>query len=474
MKEKNFMVFKHLSVGKILLFVFLIFIALLIVPYISHKEVSTSYRKNFNPSSFYSDNTGNERVAYLNDNNDALLYRLHMIENAKEEIILSTFDFNPSESGKDIMASLIQASKRGVSVRIIVDGTSGFIDLYGNDYFQALASYPNISVRIYNTINLLKPYDIQARLHDKYVIIDNKMYLLGGRNTTNLFLGDYSSSKNIDRELFVYNTKEDSNSSLSQLRTYFESVWTLPDSKDYLCQKETDDVIKAKKVLENRYDYLRKTYKKAYGEWNFEELTMPANKITLLSNPIETENKEPLLWYSLQQLMLESKNVTIYTPYIICGKEMYQGLEDLKAKNISVEFITNDVASGANPWGCTDYLNQKEKIWKTGAKVYEFMGEYSCHTKALLLDDRMSIVGSYNFDMRSTYQDTELMLAVDSPELNAIIRKEVERDKTYSKTMGEDGKYIYGDNYEKKDLGIGKKIFYGILRIVVLPIRRFL
>ena len=66
--------------------------------------------------------------AYINDNNDALLYRLHMIENAKEEIILSTFDFNPSESGKDIMASLIQASKRGVSVRIIVDGTSGFID----------------------------------------------------------------------------------------------------------------------------------------------------------------------------------------------------------------------------------------------------------------------------------------------------------------------------------------------------------
>lgn len=474
MEEKKFMLFKHLSVGKILLFLFLIYVALLVVPYISHKKVPSSYRENFNPNSLYSDSTGNERVAYINDNNDALLYRLHMIENAKEEIILSTFDFNPSESGKDIMASLIQASKRGVSVRIIVDGTSGFIDLYGNDYFQALSSYPNISVRIYNTINLLKPYDMQARLHDKYVIIDNKMYLLGGRNTTNLFLGDYSSSKNIDRELFVYNTKEDKNSSLSQLRTYFESVWALPDSKDYLCQKETDNVIKAKNVLEDRYNYLRKTYEKAYCEWDFEELTMPTNKITLLSNPIETENKEPLLWYSLQQLMLESKNVTIYTPYIICGKEMYQGLEDLKAKNIPVEIITNDVASGANPWGCTDYLNQKEKIWKTGVKVYEFMGEYSCHTKALLLDDRMSIVGSYNFDMRSTYQDTELMLAVDSPELNAIIRKEAEKDKTYSKTMGKDGKYIYSDNYKKKDLGIGKKIFYGILRIVVLPIRRFL
>ena len=42
--------------------------------------------------------------------------------------------------------------------------------------------------------------------------------------------------------------------------------------------------------------------------------------------------------------------------------------------------------------------------------------------KAVLIDDRMSIVGSYNMDMRSTYQDTELMLAVDCPELNSIIQ----------------------------------------------------
>ena len=66
-----------------------------------------------------------------------------------------------------------------------------------------------------------------------------------------------------------------------------------------------------------------------------------------------------------------------------------------------MEMITNDVASGANPWGCTDYLNQKEKIWDTGVKVYELMGEYSSHTKAVLLDSRMSLVGSYNFDMRA-------------------------------------------------------------------------
>ena len=70
---------------------------------------------------------------------------------------------------------------------------------------------------------------------------------------------------------------------------------------------------------------------------------------------------------------------------------MYDDLSQLTDNNVSVEIITNDVAKGANPWGCTDYLNEKEKIWRTGVKVYEYMAPHSCHTKAVLIDDRMSI-----------------------------------------------------------------------------------
>ena len=125
----------------------LIYIALLAIPYIQHKNVSVSYQKKFAKQSFYSDTAGTERVAYINDNTDALLYRLHMFDEAKDEIILSTFDFNADKSGQDMMASLLHAADRGVSVRI------------------------------YNPINLLKPWNLQARMHDKYVIVDQKMYL---------------------------------------------------------------------------------------------------------------------------------------------------------------------------------------------------------------------------------------------------------------------------------------------------------
>lgn len=475
MTGKKGAILKHITVGRVLLLLLLIYIGLFILPYVRHKKVPASYKESFQAASLYSSNPGTERVAYIDNNNDALLWRLHLIEQAKEEIILSTFDFKSDEAGKDIIAALMQAADRGVQVRVIVDGFNGVLKLIGNKYFKALVSCPEVSIKIYNAVNPLRPWDMQARLHDKYLIIDESMYMLGGRNTMNLFLGDYSSQKNIDRELFVCETeKPDETASISQLKQYFETVWALLDSREYVCRKKTSRIEQAAQELRERYGYLRETYQEAYADWNYTDLTMETNKISLLSNPVETENKEPLLWYSLQRLMQEADQVTMYTPYIICGKEMYQGLEELKDRGISVEMITNDVASGANPWGCTDYLNQKEKIWSTGVQVYELMGEYSSHTKAVLLDNRMSLVGSYNFDMRSTYQDTELMLAVDCPELNSIIRREAECDKRQSKIMGENGEYQYGPDYAPREMSAGKKIFYSVMRVLVIPLRRFL
>ena len=467
---------KFLTPGRIILLLVLIYIALLTVPYIRHKKVSESFQRDFSEREFYSQTTGTERIAYINDNTDALLYRLSMFEQAKKEIILSTFDFNADKSGRDVMAALLHAADRGVKVRVIVDGFSGFMDVKGkgNKWFQALASHENVSLRIYNPITLFKPWKMQARLHDKYVIIDNQMFLLGGRNTMNLFLGDYSKAKNIDREIFVYETEDQKDSSLYQLRSYFEKIWALKDSRKFTCKKLTGEIEECLVSLKKRYADLKETYQEAYTDWDYQKLTFETNKISLLCNPLEAENKEPWMWHSIHQLLLDGKEALIYTPYIICGKEMYQGLTELKEKNIPLEIITNDVASGANPWGCTDYLNQRKKIWKTGAKVYEFMGGHSCHTKAVLIDDRMSIVGSYNLDMRSTYQDTELMLAIDSPKLNSIIREEAQRDKTYSKTIGENGEYIQGENYQPKELSFGKKVFYAVLRVLTIPLRRFL
>src|SRR5699024_10212007 len=118
-----------------------------------------------------------------------------------------------------------------------------------------------------------------------------------------LFLGDYSSSQNIDWELFIYETADSPDSSLYQLLDYFEQVWDLEESKDYVCRDLTDEVKDCTSKLQDRYQSLREKYPEMTQEWDWESLTMETNKVYLLYNPIQTENKEPWMWYSLHQLM---------------------------------------------------------------------------------------------------------------------------------------------------------------------------
>ena len=287
----------------ILVLTFLLCYAIVMLStYICHKKVSVSYKESFRRRTFYGDSAGTERISYIADNTEALLYRLNMIENAKTSIILSTFDFNTDHAGKDVLAALLQAADRGVEVKVIADGISGYLDLRNNPYFQVFAAHKNVSVKVYNPLDFFKPWRLPARLHDKYLIIDHRMYLLGGRNTSDLFLGNYSERKNIDREAFVYETSTANESSINQLIEYFESVWALRGSKKYLCKEKQkfEDVLL---WLKNHYKQLRNRYPQAYEKWDYTALTMPACKISLLSNPIQAENKEPWLCYSLFEIL---------------------------------------------------------------------------------------------------------------------------------------------------------------------------
>ena len=107
-------------------------------------------------------------------------------------------------------------------------------------------------------------------------------------------------------------------------------------------------------------------------------------------------------------------------------------------------------------------------------KRQELMNDYPVHTKTVLIDNRLSVVGSYNLDMRSTYLDTELMLVIDSKRLNQQIRTTENDYMEKSKEILANGQETEGAKYEKKILTWQKKLFYGALRIIIRPLRQLL
>lgn len=195
--------------------------------------------------------------------------------------------------------------------------------------------------------------------------------------------------------------------------------------------------------------------------------------MSLLSGSPRAEAKAPELWDALVHLMAQGDDVLLQTPYIICNDKMYNDLEAL-AETRQVRVLTNAVENGANPSGCSDYLREKQDILSRGVDVYEVVCGQSLHTRTILIGSDLSVVGSFNADMRSAYLDTELMLGIESEEINAALRQAEVPYIVQSRLALHDGSTEYGARFEEVTPPWAERALYEILSVVQRPIRHLL
>ncbi len=471
--RKESMAKSLLKILRILLIVLLLIVAVNVLEPLFRKGPDPDYAEEIARMEFEAEGPGGESILCIDDNEEALLCRLRMIGSAERSVVLSTFDLRPDDSGTDVIAALYHAAQRGVQVRILIDGVYQLLYLDGSELFQAFASHENVEVRIYNPVSLENIFRLNYRMHDKYLIIDGEMYLLGGRNTNDIFLGDKKQGINIDRDILVRSVPGEKGESLAALEDYFQEIWEEDCVKGKKITHGKDFYTDQYEILESRYAALKEKYgdMETYDDW--QEAVYPADKITLLTNGTPAQKRSPLMLQAIAYLAGEGEDILIQTPYAICDDYMYDVLRDI-ADRAQVQIVLNAVERGSNPWGCTDYLNQKDRILDTGVEVFELMNEYAVHTKTVLIDDNLSIVGSYNLDIRSTYLDTELMLVIDSPELNSHIREIESAYMEKSKKVLSDGQETEGSLYRNIPFDREKEMLYGILRVLIRPIRHLL
>ncbi|EET62516.1 phospholipase D domain protein [Marvinbryantia formatexigens DSM 14469] len=418
-----------------------------ILPFAHQPSVMESTEKAFAAEDFYGDGYSGERAKVIAQNGEALKERIRLIEQAQEEIILSTLEFDADTSGKQVLAALMAAAERGVKISILTDGMYYLMQVWGNPYFLALAQMEQVEIKAYNTPDLLRPWTAMGRLHDKYLIADDFAYILGGRNTYDYFLGDQPGYKNYDWDVLVYreadqepqmagakeagdtDTEKGYKASLFQVKDYFTQVWNSKDCRltgESRIWSGSSAVLEARAELEELYE----TMKQEHGDWfetpDYEAETLPATSIRLVSNPIHIFSKEPVVYYTITELMKQAEEeVVFHTPYIVCNDWMLERLRQVCAGEAEVWMMTNSVANNGNPFGAMDYQKYKGKILDTGVRIMEYDGGISYHGKCFVIDDNISAIGSFNWDMRSAYLDTELMLVIDSEPLNRALREEM-------------------------------------------------
>lgn len=515
----------------VLLIVFLYLVIGATAPFFHYKPVSDETKANIIASDFYRNENGVDRAMILETNQSAWDERMRLMSLAKDRIILSTFDFRDGQSPRDIMAVMLHKADSGVKVQILVDGFSGLVRMERNNYFYALSSHPNIDVKLYNKMNFLLPWKTQGRMHDKYVIADDYGYILGGRNTFDYFIGSYpAASRSHDREVLIYNTAhgttDGKGSSLYQVEEYFNQIWNLDVCSlfhDNETLAERSSVKQAAEDLRKRYDTLAQAHPELLG-WEsrvegqteesakdpavcgtllgqgscpalpidsgindddmdftvdiqtnpldyYETHTVPAGKITLVSNPVTIYAKEPVVFYTMTKLMEDAgERVLIHTPYAVFNETMYEALSEVTEK-VPVTMMINSVENGDNFFASSDYPRHKKAFIDTGMEILEYDGGLSYHGKSLVIDDRLCAIGSYNFDLRSTYMDTELMLVIESPALTAQLEEYMNTYQADCRRLLPDGTYVIPEHVTVAAVPFYKKAAWKIVGFVMQPFR---
>lgn len=361
--------------------------------------------------------------ALIDDPQLALQVRCHWIRHARERIQAQYYSWEEDSSGKLLLGELLHAARRGVKVQLLVD------DLYAGDnrLLERVAHYPGIEVRLFNPFwlrgwrplallleGLLSFRRLNHRMHNKLLLVDGKLALIGGRNIGDRYFGLDPQAPFVDLELACQGGL------CQQMGQGFEQFWhsswshpirhllrraLLPAEievvNDFLLTM-TDPALAA------IYDLPAALFDKAHLplQWHEgrAEVWFDRPGKGLISRPVTARQ----LW---RQLADNPHRLALITPYLILTRGFRRRLARLRQQGVRIDILTNSLASTDVPLVYGAYQRHLGWLQRQGIRVTELGdGRGSLHAKLILLGEERALFGSLNLDPRSLFLNTELML----------------------------------------------------------------
>lgn len=166
-----------------------------------------------------------------------------------------------------------------------------------------------------------------------------------------------------------------------------------------------------------------------------------------------TEESQDTAVDGLLQLMAQAKgNLLIVSPYFVPGERMMKGFAELRQRGVRVRVLTNSLASNDAPAAHVGYARYRKALLEMGIEIYEMRAEQegsfssfgsaalaggsrggstggsraSLHSKVVVMDDRLLVVGSMNLDLRSQLQNSEVAIVIRNRAISAEATRLIE------------------------------------------------
>jgi cardiolipin synthase C len=392
---------------------------------------------------------GQSGIVELRDGRDAFAARVLLADTAERTLDLQYYIWRNDMSGALLFAALCRAADRGVRVRLLLDdnNTTGL-----DAFLGALASHPNIQVRLFNAFRLRRWRALEyltdfarlnRRMHNKSFTVDGQVAIVGGRNVGDEYFDANQALSFVDLDVMAVGPV------VSDIVSDFERYWQSESARSVESvlggRARAASVREVIAMAENALSQpAAVTYVNAVRSCAFVHDLLAgsvgyrwATTRLVSDDPAKGLGRQrprgTMLERLADTLSAPRRELQLISPYLVPTRAGEKALAELARGGVKVSILTNALEATDVPIVHAGYVKRRRKLLEAGVVLYELMrvarvrsrrdrrltgsSGSSLHAKTFGIDRARVFVGSFNLDPRSASLNTEMGLVIDCAEL---------------------------------------------------------
>lgn len=406
----------------------------------------------------------------LYDPLEALAARLELINKAEKTLDLQYYIWDNDKIGSMALHSIIQAADRGVKVRLLIDDNNS---KKMEGIYLALDQHANIDVKLFNPYRfrhyramdmVLNLKRINRRMHNKSFIADNQISLIGGRNMSNQYYNLSDNYQFSDVDVMLVGSASD------EIIHSFDEYWNddfafpvkqLVNPRHYSLRfeglKQQLNDFNQEITVQNYLNLANRSH--AFDNWFNNQIQFDWVKAEVVKDSpskikAKAKKEEHLNFQLLNHLSKPEQSVDIVSAYFVPEKQGAEKLKQLSENGVQVRVLTNSFRANDVPLVHAFYQTYRQDLLEHDVQLYEFLSHpnaenlnintdeladkakvsmkglsrSSLHAKLMALDEKQVFIGSFNFDPRSAYLNTEIGVLLNSPSLARAVHTTMDQN----------------------------------------------
>ena len=318
---------------------------------------------------------------------------LDAIRSARHRISFESFIYEDGAIGDQFTSEFVAAAARGVQVRIVLDAVGSAL----SDEAQGRLKQAGVQLVWFNTIRPWTLEEANYRTHRKVLVVDGHTAFTGGIGLADHWRGQARNPEEWRDTQFAVGGP-----AVRTLEASFYENW-----------------LEAGGLSAPALDPEQPSQRTG------------ARSVVIWSNPTGGASRVKLLY--LLAIAGARKRIDIQSPYFILDESTRWSLDEARKRGVHIRILTDGEITDSGPVKDASRYDY-QALLDSGYEIYEYEPTMM-HVKAMMVDARLSVIGSANFDNRSFELNDELTIAVDDPDLAAALTSDFESDMARSQRL---------------------------------------